>query len=440
MIDFKKWRKDKRLTQDQAGAILGRSGDLWGYLEADKQPEARVNAYTRVLRAYDNSAERLNKTADSISQGIDVLISKAEEAGLGMKDVAALMGCSTSTVHNLKTGKPTGRAWELSAAALLIEVTDFGWEYAQDPIPALQDKVFESVTIPATETTPECTLTPDDVVIAVAGKIVTEQNPGVFEKVQPVIVDGQPFWVVADVCRAIEHSNPSAAIRLAREGDLQKVRASDSVGREVEQWAVNEFGLLRILAKSNVPKAEPFERWVFEEVLPGIRKTGQYQVVPRQPSLVSALESQLQAARILEEQQQRINELNDRVAKIEEAPLSSPESMKKMISDAQDDSKRTRKHLDLAIKRAAVQFVVRTHGSRENHPDLRTWKSFVSAFATEINGEIKRAVARNWGVAYAQAPSRDLYTEDDKRIALKVISAWRKRHKLEEHVQLTLSL
>ena len=46
---------------------------------------------------------------------------------------------------------------------------------------------------------------------------------------------------------------------------------------------ISESGLYRILAKCNLPKCEPFENWVFDEVLPSIRKTGSYSVV--QPTL-----------------------------------------------------------------------------------------------------------------------------------------------------------
>ena len=46
---------------------------------------------------------------------------------------------------------------------------------------------------------------------------------------------------------------------------------------------ISESGLYRILAKCNLPKCEPFESWVFDEVLPSIRKTGGYSVA--QPTI-----------------------------------------------------------------------------------------------------------------------------------------------------------
>ena len=47
---------------------------------------------------------------------------------------------------------------------------------------------------------------------------------------------------------------------------------------------ISESGLYRILAKCNLPKCEPFESWVFYEVLPSIRKTGRYSVTQTQVS------------------------------------------------------------------------------------------------------------------------------------------------------------
>ena len=49
-----------------------------------------------------------------------------------------------------------------------------------------------------------------------------------------------------------------------------------------EMTFINEPNLYRLIIKSRKPEAEPFEAWVFEEVLPQIRKTGKYQLQPQQ--------------------------------------------------------------------------------------------------------------------------------------------------------------
>lgn len=69
---------------------------------------------------------------------------------------------------------------------------------------------------------------------------------------------------------------------LCRDKDKVVVRANDLTSDDLsdvknrEYTLISESGLYRILAKCNLPKCEPFESWVFDEVLPSIRKTGSY--------------------------------------------------------------------------------------------------------------------------------------------------------------------
>ncbi len=50
----------------------------------------------------------------------------------------------------------------------------------------------------------------------------------------------------------------------------------DSMGREQQAKFINEGNLYRLIVNSKLPSAEKFENWVFDEVLPSIRKTGGY--------------------------------------------------------------------------------------------------------------------------------------------------------------------
>ena len=93
---------------------------------------------------------------------------------------------------------------------------------------------------------------------------------------------GDPWFVAKDVATCIEHSDTSAMCKLCREKDKVVVRANDLTSDDLsdvknrEYTLISESGLYRILAKCNLPKCEPFESWVFDEVLPSIRKTGSY--------------------------------------------------------------------------------------------------------------------------------------------------------------------
>ena len=96
---------------------------------------------------------------------------------------------------------------------------------------------------------------------------------------------GDPWFVAKDVATCIEHSDVSAMCKLCRDKDKAVINGkeySDDLSEYSESrgnpnlTVISESGLYRILAKCNLPKCEPFESWVFDEVLPSIRKTGSY--------------------------------------------------------------------------------------------------------------------------------------------------------------------
>lgn len=92
--------------------------------------------------------------------------------------------------------------------------------------------------------------------------------------------DGQIWFRIQDVAKCLEYSSPDNWNRWFREGDTL-LRQIDGAGQQARTFKyMRESALYRVLVKCNVPKAEPFERWVTEEVLPSIRKTGSYSTTP----------------------------------------------------------------------------------------------------------------------------------------------------------------
>ncbi len=81
--------------------------------------------------------------------------------------------------------------------------------------------------------------------------------------------------MASDVARALGYTNPS---RSAKDHckNLIKRCTTDSVGREQESLFIPESDIYRLIIKSKLPSAERFEKWLMEEVLPSIRKTGGY--------------------------------------------------------------------------------------------------------------------------------------------------------------------
>lgn len=107
---------------------------------------------------------------------------------------------------------------------------------------------------------------------------MTEHLPLNFEgqRVRVVFVDGEPWFVAADVCRALGLMNSRDAVgRLDADG-VGNADVIDSLGRTQSARVVSEAGLYELIFQSRVPRATGFRRWVTREVLPSIRKTGSY--------------------------------------------------------------------------------------------------------------------------------------------------------------------
>jgi prophage antirepressor-like protein len=89
----------------------------------------------------------------------------------------------------------------------------------------------------------------------------------------------KPEWVAQDVCKVLEIKNVSDAIE--RLDDYQKGSVvindtSCSTRKTISVLTVTEAGLYALIFTSRKASAKRFQRWVFNEVLPSIRKTGTY--------------------------------------------------------------------------------------------------------------------------------------------------------------------
>jgi anti-repressor protein len=120
-----------------------------------------------------------------------------------------------------------------------------------------------------------------------------------FGQVRTTTIDGEPWFVAADVCRALEIGNPAQA--MARLDDDEKGVISNDIsqGRSETLNAVNEPGLYALVLGSRKPEAKAFKRWITHEVIPTIRKTGMY-AVPK--SLPEALRLAADLAEKIEKQ------------------------------------------------------------------------------------------------------------------------------------------
>ena len=99
------------------------------------------------------------------------------------------------------------------------------------------------------------------------------------------IVDelGEVLFVGKDVCDNLGYADHTKAMSQHCKGVVKRHPLLTSGGMQ-ELRVLTEADVLRLVINSNMPAAEAFERWVFEEVLPSIRKTGSYSVQQAQPA------------------------------------------------------------------------------------------------------------------------------------------------------------
>lgn len=90
------------------------------------------------------------------------------------------------------------------------------------------------------------------------------------------VVDGEPLFCLADVCKVLDIQNPSKVAQRLDDDERTKLE----LGRQGETNFITESGLYAVILRSDKPNAKSFRRWVTSEVLPSIRKTGNYSAKP----------------------------------------------------------------------------------------------------------------------------------------------------------------
>lgn len=94
-----------------------------------------------------------------------------------------------------------------------------------------------------------------------------------YGEIRTVTVDGEPWFVATDICRALDLSNPTMAMERLDEDEKSKLNLGLSGGATN---CVNEYGLYNLILASRKPSAKDFKRWITHEVIPSIRQNGGY--------------------------------------------------------------------------------------------------------------------------------------------------------------------
>ena len=122
-----------------------------------------------------------------------------------------------------------------------------------------------------------------------------------FGNVRTLNLNGEPWFVAADVCKALELGNPSMTVERL-DDDEKGISTIDTLGGKQRMAIINEPGLYSLVITSRKPEAKAFKRWITHEVIPAIRKHGVYitdeklKLFAEHPELLDALMKSLYAA------------------------------------------------------------------------------------------------------------------------------------------------
>lgn len=97
-----------------------------------------------------------------------------------------------------------------------------------------------------------------------------------FGEIRIAIINGEPWFCLADICRALELTNPAMVKTRLNEKGINSIDTLTKRGNQKLLY-VNEANLYKTIFQSRKESAERFTDWVTSDVLPSIRKTGKYE-------------------------------------------------------------------------------------------------------------------------------------------------------------------
>ena len=101
---------------------------------------------------------------------------------------------------------------------------------------------------------------------------------------------GETFFVGKDVAKALGYAKPENAIAIHVDSEDKTTTLIQGTGSNYKSKVViiNESGLYALVLSSKLEQAKVFKRWVTSEVLPAIRRTGRYELLPNEVKMLAA--------------------------------------------------------------------------------------------------------------------------------------------------------
>lgn len=143
-------------------------------------------------------------------------------------------------------------------------------------------------------------------------------NSQQFGQMRSIMKGNEPWFVAADVCRALGIINHKDALTRLDEDEKSGVSLPDPHGREQITNCVNEPGLYSLVLGSRKPEAKAFKRWVTHDVIPSLRKHGMYATESTVEKMLNDPDAAIQILQRFKQEREQRKLLESKVA--EDAP------------------------------------------------------------------------------------------------------------------------
>jgi len=127
-------------------------------------------------------------------------------------------------------------------------------------------------------------------------------------EVRSLLLNNEPWFVGKDVAEVLGYERADNAIRNHIDKEDKLMHQISASGQNRNMTIINESGLYSLVLSSKLPSAKKFKRWVTSEVLPALRKTGQYQVKELSGSELMA-KALIEAQNVLAAKDKQIEEM-----------------------------------------------------------------------------------------------------------------------------------
>ena len=95
-----------------------------------------------------------------------------------------------------------------------------------------------------------------------------------FGELRVLTIDGKEYFPATQCANILGYAKPADAVKKHCKG-VSKIQTPTNGGIQQLNY-ISEGDLYRLIVRSKLPSAEKFERWVFDEVIPELRRTGSY--------------------------------------------------------------------------------------------------------------------------------------------------------------------